>query len=91
MLNAIITKIPAPKGSKEEPLQGLIFDSIYDSYRGVLTAVRIFNGSVKKGDTIYLLESCASYEVLSILKNTPKEVEVNSLNTGGSRVYLCFY
>ena len=82
LLDAIITKIPAPKGDASKPLQGLIFDSIYDSYRGVLTAVRIFNGSVKKGDTIYMLESKASYEVLSILKNTPKEVEVNSLSTG---------
>ena len=68
LLDAIITKIPAPKGDASKPLQGLIFDSIYDSYRGVLTAVRIFNGSVKKGDTIYMLESKASYEVLSILK-----------------------
>ena len=82
LLDAIITKIPAPKGDASKPLQGLIFDSIYDSYRGVLTAVRIFNGSIKKGDTIYMLESKASYEVLSILKNTPKEVEVNSLSTG---------
>ena len=82
LLEAIINKIPAPKGEKEKPLQALIFDSIFDSYRGVLTAVRIFNGEIKKGDTIYMLESKASYEVLSILKNTPKEVEVNSLSTG---------
>src|SRR5699024_3476475 len=41
LLDAIITKIPAPKGDASKPLQGLIFDSIYDSYRGVLTAVRI--------------------------------------------------
>ena len=82
LLAAIIKKIPSPKGAKDKDLKALIFDSIFDSYRGVLVAVRIFDGFIKKGDTIYMLESKASYEVLAILKNTPKEIEVPILNTG---------
>ncbi len=82
LLDAIIKKIPSPKGNSNEPLQALIFDSIFDSYRGVLTAIRVFNGKVKKGDIIYMLESKASYEVLAILKNTPKEIEIDSISTG---------
>ena len=82
LLQAIIKEIPAPKGEKEKPLQALIFDSIYDSYRGVLVAIRVVNGKIKKNDMIYMLESKASYEVLAILKNTPKEIEVDTLNEG---------
>ena len=82
LLTAIIQKIPAPKGVEQNPLRALIFDSTFDSYRGVLTAVRIVDGSIKKGDMLYMLESKASYEVLAIYINTPKEQEVASLTTG---------
>ncbi len=82
LMEAIITLIPAPKGNVQDPLQALIFDSYYDAYRGVLIAVRIVNGEVKKGDTIYMMETKASYEVLGILIHTPKEKEVQSLKTG---------
>ena len=82
LLTAIIQKIPAPKGVEHNPLRALIFDSTFDSYRGVLTAVRIVDGSIKKGDMLYMLESKASYEVLAIYINTPKEQEVASLTTG---------
>ena len=82
LLEKIITKIPSPKGDDKKPLRALIFDSIYDTYRGVLIAVRIFDGEVKKGDTIYLMDTKASYEILSIFENTPKEVEKKSLKRG---------
>lgn len=57
VLEAVVTHIPAPKGDREEPLQALIFDSIYDSYRGVIVFVRIMNGSVKVDDDILLMAS----------------------------------
>ncbi len=82
LLEAIVKKIPAPGGSVQGPLRALIFDSVFDSYRGVLVAVRVVDGNIHKGDIIYLLESKASYEVLAILKHTPKEVEENVLTTG---------
>ena len=52
LLDAVVKKIPSPKGDEKEPLQALIFDSIFDSYRGVVIAARIFNGTLKVGDTI---------------------------------------
>ena len=52
VLEQIVTKVPAPKGSPENPLQALIFDSIYDSYRGVIVFCRIMEGGVKKGTKI---------------------------------------
>ena len=82
LLERIVTTIPCPKKDDDDKLRALIFDSVFDSYRGVLTAVRVFNGTLKKGDNIYMLESQANYEVLAILKNTPKEIEVDTLNTG---------
>lgn len=82
LLSAIIEKIPAPKGDKDSVPRGLIFDSIFDSYRGVLMAVRMVDGSIKKKDLIYMLESKATYEVLAVFNNTPKEVEVEKLATG---------
>ncbi len=82
LLKAIIERIPSPKGNAKAPLRALIFDSIFDSYKGVLTAIRVVDGAIKKGDTIYLLESKASYEVLAIYLNTPKEEETTILQTG---------
>lgn len=82
LLEQIVTKLPCPKGEETKPLRALIFDSIYDSYRGVLMAVRIFEGELKKGDMISMLQSDSSYEVLSLFINTPKEKEKQILKTG---------
>ena len=82
LLEHIIEDIPAPTGSKENKLQALIFDSIFDSYRGVITSIRIKEGSVKVGDTVKMLETGAEYEVVGLSINTPKEVAVKELNSG---------
>lgn len=82
LLDAIVEKIPAPKGQEEGPLRALIFDSVFDSYRGVLTAVRVVDGKVQVGDLIYMKDTKASYEVLSILVHMPKEEERKELKTG---------
>lgn len=66
VLEAIVKKIPAPKGDKSDPLKALIFDSVYDSYRGVIVFVRIKEGSVKKGDTIQMMATGAVQDVVEV-------------------------
>jgi len=82
LVNAIIERIPSPKGNKNGALQALIFDSVFDPYRGVIMESRIVNGKIKVGDTIVLMETNASYEVTSIFVNTPKEEAKKVLNAG---------
>lgn len=82
LVQAIIKRIPAPKGSSAAPLQALIFDSIFDSYRGVIIAARIMNGSLKVGDTIHMIESKKEFVVTELFINTPKEVSKKVLNAG---------
>lgn len=62
----IVKKIPAPRGDSEKPLKALIFDSVYDSYRGVIVYVRIFDGSIKTGDVIRFMATGAEYETVEI-------------------------
>ena len=66
VLEAIVAKIPAPKGDIKAPLQALIFDSLYDSYKGVIVFVRIKEGSVKKGDTVKMMATGAVEEVVEV-------------------------
>lgn len=66
VLEAIVAKIPAPEGDINAPLQALIFDSIYDSYKGVIVFVRIKEGSVKKGDAIKMMATGAVEEVVEV-------------------------
>ena len=82
VLEAIVELVPPPSGDIHAPLQALIFDSLYDSYRGVLIYVRVKQGSVKVGDRIKLMASQSIYEVLEVGVRTPKEVKKNELVTG---------
>lgn len=66
VLEQIVTKIPAPNGNPEAPLQALIFDSIYDSYKGVIIFCRIKNGCVKKGTKIRMMATGAEEEVVEV-------------------------
>ena len=66
VLEAIVKKLPAPTGSKEKPLQALIFDSLYDNYRGVIIFCRIKEGSVKVGTRIRLMASGAAFDVTEV-------------------------
>ncbi len=66
VLEQIVQKIPAPKGSKDEPLQALIFDSLYDSYKGVIVFVRIMEGTVRKGSSIRMMATGAKADVVEV-------------------------
>lgn len=66
VLERIVTDIPAPKGDETKPLQALIFDSYYDSYKGVIVYVRIKEGKVKKGDKIKMMATGAEFDVVEV-------------------------
>ena len=82
LIEEIIKKIPPVKGNKNDKLQALIFDSIFDSYRGVVISCRIFNGTLKVGDTIKMHQSDKEYVVTELFVTTPKEVKVKELSVG---------
>ena len=82
LLEAIIDRIPAPTGSKDNKLQALIFDSYFDSYRGVIVSFCIKEGPLKKTDKIRFMETGASYELTELGVTTPKEVKKDYLVAG---------
>lgn len=82
VLEMIVKDIPAPNGGINGPLQALIFDSFYDSYRGVVVNIRVKNGVVKVGDTIRLMQTNKEYLVTEVGIRTPKEVKTNCLSAG---------
>ena len=82
VLEQIVAKLPAPTGDIQEPLQALVFDSVYDAYKGVIAWVSIKNGEVKVGDKIRLMASQAEYEVTELGVRTPKMLNKQSLKTG---------
>ena len=83
LLDRVVEKIPAPKDKYEDDkLSALIFDSYFDSYRGVVLSIRVVNGTIKVKDKIKMMKTGATYEVISLGVNTPKEVEKDSLSSG---------
>ena len=66
VLESIVHKLPAPAGSLDKPLKALIFDSVYDSYRGVIVFMRVFDGSVRKGSHIRMMATGADFEVTEV-------------------------
>ena len=82
LLEQIVEKVPCPEGDPDEALQALIFDSYYDSYRGVVPLIRVKNGTVKKGDKIKMMATGAVYEVTEVGVNTPKEKKRDFLTVG---------
>ncbi len=72
MLQAVVDRIPAPKGDPDAPLKALLFDSWFDVYRGVVVLVRIIDGELKTGDRILLMASEAEYEVEEVGYLTPE-------------------
>ncbi|GKU23617.1 elongation factor 4 [Clostridium folliculivorans] len=82
VLNSVIEKVPAPSGDEEAPLQALIFDSFYDSYKGVVSYVRVKEGSVKVGTKIKLMATNKVYEVTEVGVFTPGFMPISELRAG---------
>ncbi len=82
IIQAVIDKVPAPEGEAEAPLKALIFDSIYDPYRGVIPSIRVMEGTVEKGDIIKMMSNGASFEVTEVGVTTPKQVKKDYLAPG---------
>lgn len=82
LLEKVVEVIPPPSGDINKPLKGLIFDSYYDQYRGVMISVRIFDGEVKVGDKIKFMASGSEYEVIELGINSPKEIKKDKLVAG---------
>lgn len=82
VLEEIVQKLPCPSGNPDDDLQALVFDSLYDAYRGVIAFVSVKNGSIRPKDKIRFMATGAEYEVLEVGVHTPKEVVEDQLNTG---------
>ncbi|GAK04159.1 LOW QUALITY PROTEIN: translation elongation factor LepA [Geomicrobium sp. JCM 19037] len=82
ILEQVVEKVPAPSGDPNGPLKALIFDSLYDSYRGVIAYIRIAEGTVKKGDKIRMMATGKEFEVTEIGVMTPKPVATDELTVG---------
>ncbi len=82
LLEAIVARIPAPRGNVNKPLQGLIFDSYFDDYRGVIIYCRIVNGVLKKRQRIFMPGTETAYEVIEVGVMTPRMSPRDSLSAG---------
>src|SRR5579871_1322878 len=82
VLEAIVKKVPPPKGSPDSPLQALIFDSWFDPYRGVVVLTRVFQGTIKMGQKIRLWSNGKAFQIEGLGTLTPKPVVVETLEAG---------
>ncbi len=82
VLEALVARVPPPRGDAGRPLQALIFDSYFDSYRGAISYIRVFQGQIKKGDLIRMMATGKEYEVSEIGIFTPRMKPVEVLKAG---------
>lgn len=82
ILEQVVKSVPAPTGDPDAPLKALIFDSLYDAYRGVVAYIRVVEGSVKVGDKIKMMATGAEFEVNEVGVFTPKSTLLNELTVG---------
>lgn len=82
LLKKIVTEIPAPEGTIDEPLKALIFDAYYDRYQGATILVRIINGSLKIKDKIEMIQEKSNHEIVDLFIKTPELKKINQLNAG---------
>jgi GTP-binding protein LepA len=89
LLDAVIDRIPAPKGDPEGVLQAMVFDSHYDDYRGAITYVRVMAGTVKKGQKVRFLSSGSTHEVVDLGQFVPGPRPCESLHAGQVGYLIC--
>ena len=82
LIEAVIEKIPAPNGNPNDKLQALVFDSYYDSYKGVVALIKVVNGILKVGSNIKMMQTEKVYDVTELGNHTPKEKSINELKAG---------
>jgi GTP-binding protein LepA len=89
VLAAVIERVPAPSGDPKATLQAMVFDSIYDEFRGAVTYVRIMNGTVRKGQRIRFLQAGTTHEVVELGQFTPRRVGREELSAGQVGYIIC--
>ncbi|RKD73047.1 MULTISPECIES: translation elongation factor 4 [Sinobaca] len=82
ILSQIVEKVPAPEGDPEKPLQALIFDSLYDTYRGVISYIRVVEGTIRPGQKIKMMATGKEFEVSEVGVFTPKPIACDELTVG---------
>jgi GTP-binding protein LepA len=82
ILESIVERVPPPQDTIDQPLRALIFDSYYDSYRGVIVYFRVMDGKLKKGDRIYLMVSGKEYDIDELGVLSPTQKQVDELHAG---------
>ena len=88
VLDAVVTRINPPKNNLKEPLRALIFDSYFDSYKGVVALVKVVDGKLKVKDTIKMMANSSTFEVTELGVHTPKEKKLDCLESGEVG-YIC--
>ncbi|MFY9198908.1 MAG: translation elongation factor 4 [Acutalibacteraceae bacterium] len=88
VLERIVKDIPAPQGDDNAPLRALVFDSVYDSYKGVIVYVRIVDGTIKSGDTMHLMATGAEFTVVEVGYMRARGLEPTSVLTAGEVGYV---
>jgi GTP-binding protein LepA len=89
ILEAVIARIPHPTGESSNPLQALIFDSKFDTYKGVIVLVRLMNGALKKGMQVMMMSNGKVYDVLEVGVFNPKPVQIDELTCGEVGYITC--
>ena len=82
LLDCIVERVPAPKGAADEPFRALVFDSTYDSYKGIIAYVRVADGSMSKHDRLQVMSSGRSVEVIEVGVFSPEPTSTDILNAG---------
>jgi GTP-binding protein LepA len=89
ILDAVIERVPAPQGDPNKSLQAMIFDSHYDSYRGVVTYVRVMNGTIEKGQKVRFIKQQMTHEVLEVGQFAPAQRKCDRLSAGQVGYVIC--